>query len=141
MKGIRFRPEQEGLRAALFDLEADVMEVVWSAGWIEFAVADVHARLERDRDIAYTTVMTTVARLFDKGLLGRVRQGRKYLYRPALTRQAFAERMAEQVMGTLSGIGEGDRVALLAGPVRSSDAEELDRLEALIRQRRAELEE
>ena len=67
MKGIRFRPEKEGLRAALFDLEADIMEVVWTKGWKEFAVADVHRELERERDIAYTTVMTTVGRLHGKG--------------------------------------------------------------------------
>jgi len=45
MKGIRFRPEQEGLRTALFDLEADIMEVVWSHGWREFAVGDVQRAL------------------------------------------------------------------------------------------------
>ena len=75
MKGIRFRPDQEGLRAALFDLEADIMEVVWSKGWQEFAVADVQHELERERDIAYTTVMTTVSRLHEKGLLDREREG------------------------------------------------------------------
>jgi hypothetical protein len=75
MKGIRIRPEQTGLRAALFDLEADIMETVWTKGWQEFTVADVHRELERHRTIAYTTAMTTVARLHEKGLLDRACDG------------------------------------------------------------------
>ena len=140
MKGIRIRPEQKGLRAALFDLEADIMEVVWSKGWKDFAVADVHRELERSRDIAYTTVMTTVGRLHDKGLLGRVREGRRYVYRPLMDRSAFTEAMARELLASLSGLGHEEAMALLVEQVAESDAGELKKLEALIRQRRKELE-
>ena len=89
MKGIRIRPEQEGLRTSLFDLEAEIMETVWSSGWETFAVSDVHNILEKEREIAYTTVMTTVSRLFDKGLLDRHKEGRRYIYVPKMTRETF----------------------------------------------------
>jgi len=139
MKGIRFRPDQEGLRAALFDLEADIMEVVWAKRWKEFAVADVQRELERDRDIAYTTVMTTVGRLHQKGLLDRTRDGRRYVYQPLMSRDEFSEAMAREVMGSLSGIGHEQALSLLVDQVAESDGDELRRLEALIRKRKKEL--
>lgn len=140
MKGIRIRPEHDGLRASLFDLEADIMEIVWSAGWKSFAVSDVHERLADDRDIAYTTVMTTITRLFDKGLLARERDGRRYLYRPEMTRDAFLRTMAREVLGTLLDAGLDEAEALLLERVSEADADHLDRLEAMIRARRKELD-
>lgn len=139
MKGIRYRPEKEGLRAALFDLEADIMEVVWAKGWSEFAVGDVLRELERSRDIAYTTVMTTVGRLHTKGLLDRVRDGRRYLYQPLMSRDEFNESMAKELLGSLSGIGHEQAMALLVDQVAESDDNELLRLEAVIRKRKKAL--
>ena len=140
MKGIRIRPEQQGIRTALFDLEADIMEIVWARGWQEFSVADVHRELERDRAIAYTTVMTTISRLHDKELLGRRRDGRRYLYTPHLSREGFARAMAREVLDCLPEVGQREAVALLVERVQRADTKELDRLEALIRARREELD-
>ena len=139
MKGIRFRPDQHGLRATLFDLEADIMEVVWTKGWEAFAVADVQRELERERDIAYTTVMTTVGRLYDKGLLGRRRDGRRYVYHPRMSRDQFTESMARELLGSLSGLGHEQALSLLVDQVADSDADELRKLEALIKKRKKEL--
>lgn len=64
-------------------LEREVMEIVWDAGG-PMSVREVLGRLndQRDDDLAYTTVMTTLARLADKGLLRREKDGRSYLYEP-----------------------------------------------------------
>lgn len=139
MKGIRIRPEHEGLRASLFDLEADVMEIVWAESWATFAVSEVHERLADTREIAYTTVMTTVSRLHDKGLLERERDGKRYLYRPAMSRDEFLRTMAREVLGSFFDAGLEAAEALLVERVADADARELDRLEALIRARREEL--
>ena len=139
MKGIRFRPEKKGLRATLFDLEADIMEVVWSRGWAQFAVADVQRELERRREIAYTTVMTTVGRLHDKGLLRRERDGRRYVYQPSMSRDEFTESMARELLGSLSGLGHEQALSLLVDQVADSDADEIRKLEALIAKRKREL--
>lgn len=139
MKGIRIRPEKEGIRASLFDLEADIMEVVWSKGWETFAVADVHRVLERDRDIAYTTVMTVVTRLHEKELLERERDGRRYVYRPRMTRDEFLREMTREVLESLSDFGREEAAAYLVERVSEAGVEELDRLEVLIKTRRREL--
>ena len=139
MKGVRFRPEKQGLAAALFDLEAAIMDVVWNEKWESFAVGDVHRILESGREIAYTTVMTTVSRLFDKGLLDRQKDGRRYLYTPTMGRDEFAESMARDVMLSLPKQGRAAAMALLVEAIEDGEGAELDRLEKLIERRRAEI--
>lgn len=136
MKGIRIRPEQDGLRSSLFDLEAEIMELVWDQRWEEFSVLDVHEHLEQRREVAYTTVMTTITRLFDKELLERRKEGRRYLYAPLMSRAQFIEAMTRDVLNSLPPVGQETAVALLVERVAQASDAELDRLEALIRERR-----
>jgi predicted transcriptional regulator len=134
----RLRTGKKGLELRLHDLEAAIMDVVWSKKLASFAVSDVHVILEKRRDIAYTTVMTTVARLHDKGLLARARDGKRYLYSPKTTREQFLESTAREVLE--GAVGGHQAMAMLAEKVGEASAVELDELEALIRQRREELE-
>jgi len=138
MKGIRIRPEQEGLRTTLFDLEAEIMECVWAAGWESFAVSDVVDALQESREIAYTTVMTTVSRLFDKGLLSRHKEGRRYIYRSKLSRAQFIDKMTRDVLSSLPEGGRETAMTFLVEQIEDADDGELDRLEALIQARRQE---
>lgn len=116
------------------------MDVVWSRGLAQFTVGDVLAVLERERDIAYTTVMTTVARLHDKGLLVRRKDGRRYRYSPRVTREEFLLETARDVLAGLHDGKPRQAIALLAESVSDASTEELDALERLIRKRRRELE-
>lgn len=113
------------------------MDVVWSRRFSEFAVSDVVVVLEKKREIAYTTVMTTVARLYDKGLLARKREGKRYLYAPKLTRDQFLEATAREVLD--GAVGERHALAMLVEKVSEASSAELDELETLIRQRRREM--
>jgi predicted transcriptional regulator len=140
-KKLRIRPEQEGTRVALFDLEADIMDLVWARDWEEFSVRDVHDVLEEERGLAYTTVMTTVKRLFDKELLDRHREGRKYIYEPRLTRAAFYKKVAAEVMASFPVEGRQTAMSLLVDQISEADSTDLDELEALIARRREELDE
>ncbi|MCA9634086.1 MAG: BlaI/MecI/CopY family transcriptional regulator [Myxococcales bacterium] len=95
--------------------------------------------LERARDIAYTTVMTTLVRLHEKGLLERNREGRRFLYAARVSRDELLRQTAREVLDTID-VGQGRQtLALLAESVGSADAADLDHLEALIRARRKEL--
>jgi predicted transcriptional regulator len=138
---IQIRPDEDGTQVTLHDLEADVMDVVWDRDWQEFAVRDVLDVLEEGRDIAYTTVMTTVKRLFDKGLLDREKDGRRYLYAPTLTRREFHARVAVEVMNSLPDSGQEAALSALIGDVSEADPDVLDRLEELIARRKSELED
>ncbi len=133
----RLRSGQRGVQLRLFELEAAVMEVVWARGLCAFSVSELQQQLERTREIAYTTVMTTLSRLHEKGLLSRKREGKKYLYSPLLSRQEFLEATAREVLDR--SIDETTALALLAEKVSEATATELDDLEALIQRRRKEL--
>ena len=116
------------------------MEVVWAQGWHEFAVVDVHRLLSQERDIAYTTVMTTVGRLHEKGLLSRAKDGKRYVYRSRMTRDEFNQRMAKELWGSLAELGHDQALALLVDRVAESDKDELRKLEAMIRKKKKELD-
>ena len=139
---LRVRPGKKGLELCLHDLEAAIMDVVWSRDFVTFAVSDVLTVLEKKREIAYTTVMTTVARLSDKGVLSRKREGKKYVYSPKYSREEFLESTAREVLNCASsGHGAQGALAMLADKVSEASRTELDELEALIAQRRQELKD
>jgi predicted transcriptional regulator len=134
----RIRAGTAGVAVRLHDLESAVMDAVWSRRWAEFSVADVHGALERP--IAYTTVMTTVARLHKKGLLSRRRDGKRYLYEPRMNRETFLASTARDVIERLGDGLEHGTLALLAHTVTTADHETLEQLETMIRRRRRELD-
>lgn len=69
-------------------LEQSVMDRLWS--WSQpVPVREVLEDLQRDRTLAYTTVMTVMDNLHRKGVLAREKQGRAYVYRPAVTREQY----------------------------------------------------
>jgi predicted transcriptional regulator len=135
----RLRHGKTGIRARLHDLEAEVMDVVWSQNLEHFAVGDVLRVLELRREIAYTTVMTTLGRLHDKGLLRRKKEGKRYVYSPRLTREGFLQETAREVLDGIEGAGGAQALALLVERVSEASSNELDELEQMIRRRRKEL--
>jgi len=127
-----------GGRVALGHLELRVMEVLWAHG--ESNVHDVVKRL--GRPLAYTTVMTTLDRLFKKDLLVRRKWERAFLYAPRWTRQEWERKRAgDFVAGFLAGPqASGDLlISSLVDAVGQCDTALLDELEKKIRSKRREL--
>jgi predicted transcriptional regulator len=127
-----------GQRLMLGPLEIHVMEVLWDNG--ESSVRDVVHKL--NNKLAYTTVMTTLDRLFKKGLLDRQKSERAFLYSARLSSQEWERRRAgDLVAGFLAG-PEPSRDLLLSSlvdAVGQHDAMLLDELEEKIRRKREEL--
>jgi predicted transcriptional regulator len=80
-------------------LESGVMEILWSRG--ESNVRDVAEKL--DRPLAYTTVMTTLDRLYKKGLLERRKSERAFFYSPRLSRPDWERQRAGELVAGFSG--------------------------------------
>jgi predicted transcriptional regulator len=95
----RFSPTKDGLVKVLGPLETDIMQVVWQDE--RSTVKKVHRRLSQQREIAYTTVMTTMSRLAEKGVLNRHREGLAYVYTPAITEDDFVTMVVQQVLDGL----------------------------------------
>jgi predicted transcriptional regulator len=122
----------------LGSLELELMEILWLHG--ENSVRDVVPKLSRP--LAYTTVMTTLDRLFKKGLLDRHKSDRAFVYSPSFSRQEWERRRAGNlVAGFLSGPHPSRELLLscLLDAVGEHDASLLDDLEKKIRNRRKEL--
>jgi len=118
-------------------LEQQVLQALWSRG-----NATVRELLE-DKNItqAYTTVMTTLDRLYKKQLLDRVSEGRAFRYSPRQTADEL--RRVAAVEGIRQLLGSGDTSSLplsyLVEALSTHDAQLLDELHVLVERKRREL--
>lgn len=81
----------------LGDLEEEIMEVVWKKHTA--SVRDVLSSLEKKRKIAYTTVMTVMSRLHDKGILKRkMDKTGAFVYLPVKDKNSFIANASEKII-------------------------------------------
>jgi predicted transcriptional regulator len=117
----------------LHSLEREVMEELWDRdrATVRDVLEALNARSEKSR--AYTTVMTIMRRLDDKGVLEREREQRTDVYRTVLSRDEYAQARAGAEIGAL--VDEFGDVALLhfARQVDALDPERRAALERLAR--------
>lgn len=120
---------------ALGPLEADVLALVWE---LETATArELFARQPQPGERAYTTLMTTLDRLFKKGLLLREKEGLAWRYVPAVTREAFAQKRVDALAARIVAQHGDAGLAAFVDAAAAADGPLLDRLEELIRARRS----
>lgn len=131
-----FKLDKSGLEQALGTLEAQVMEVIWDAA-DPVAVEDVRSALEtQGKESAYTTIMTTMSRLFDKGLLAREQRGRAYFYWPALSRSELDRSVTRRVIDGLLASFTEPAISYFVEAVRDGHPEQLDQLAQIIDEHR-----
>lgn len=112
-------------------LEERVLELLWR-GRGERSVREVQQQL--GDGLAYTTVMTTLDRLFKKGLLARRRSGRAFRYAPRTSREALAAGLLRQWLDRLlPGAHARPLLASFVDAVGEHDRELLAELERLVR--------
>ena len=113
------------------------MQEVWSRGsaTVRELVADGTIRQ------AYTTVMTTLDRLYKKGLLDRVAEGRAFRYTPRSTREELQRVTALESIRQLLGSADASTLPLsyLVEALSAQDAQLLDELQILVERKRREL--
>ena len=135
-----FRRPREVAAQALGKLEREVLNEVWRRD--EVSVRDVY--LAFAEGIAYTTLMTTLDRLFKKRLLTRRKDGRAFIYLPAVSQAEFEQGIREDLIDGLLGQGTEAVEPLLAcivDTVSERDRELLDELDRLIKEKRRELKQ
>jgi predicted transcriptional regulator len=133
-----FKRPSEVASQALGKLERRVLDEAWRRD--SLTVRDVYVAF--DESIAYTTLMTTLDRLYKKKLLERRKDGRAFIYSPALSRLEFEHGIRADVVDGLVGHGaEGIEpvLACIVDAVSDHDRELLDELERLIKEKRREL--
>jgi len=80
------------------DLEAVIMDRIWNRGATTTTVREIFHELEAEREIAYTTVMSTMDNLHGKGWLDREKDGKAYRYWPTLTREEHSARLMRDAL-------------------------------------------
>jgi len=111
----------------LGDLEAQVMQRIWARSEA-VTVRDIVGDLERDRPIAYTTVMTVMDNLHKKGWLRRRAHGRAYRYEPTISGAEYSAGLMRQALATAA-----DRTAALTHFLGELSADEADALDEVYR--------
>lgn len=100
------------------------MDVLWStAGWV--TARDVGSQLHRDRDLAYTTVLTVLDRLERKGFVLRERAGRAHRYRAADSRETVVAVAMLEALDTADD--RSSALVRFVGAVTADEAEILRR--------------
>jgi predicted transcriptional regulator len=133
-----FRRPSEVASLALGKLERQVLDEAWCRG--EVSVREVFVTF--DEKVAYTTLMTTLDRLYKKRLLDRRKDGRAFLYSPALSQAEFEHGIREDVIDSLLGRGaEGVEpvLACIVDTVSERDLELLDELDRLVKEKKRQL--
>jgi predicted transcriptional regulator len=113
-------------RRGMGQLESQILDVLWDDGG-RLTPSEVGARLHAEQELAYTTVMTVLTRLYEKGVLSRERRGRAWAYQPVLGR---AEHTAERMNDILHE--GGDQSKALARFVDQMTPAERQRLRKLL---------
>ena len=133
-----FRRPREIACFALGKLERQVLEETWRLG--EVTVRDIHRAF--DEKVAYTTLMTTLDRLFKKNLLERRKDGRAFLYAARVSSEDLDRGINEDVVDGLLGQG-ADQVepilACIVDTISERDRELLDELDRLVQEKKREM--
>ncbi len=110
----------------LGETEMEVLHHVWNLG--EATVADVRERILDNRDVAYTTVMTVLKKLAEKGYLTYHKEGRSYVYEPAQQPDEVQHSLLRRLM---EKVFHGSPSALVQTLVQREDLSDAERREIL----------
>jgi predicted transcriptional regulator len=124
-------------RPQLGPFEQQVLQELWSQGSATVRELLADGRIHQ----AYTTVMTTVDRLYKKGLLDRTPEGRAFRYTPRFTSKELQRDTALESIRQLLGSSDASSLPLsyLVEALSSHDAQLLDELQLLVERKRREL--
>ena len=111
-------------RRATGELEYEVLSQLWR---MDRAATPAEVLDALETDLAYTTIMTILTRLWQKGLVTRRRRGRAYAYLPAVSEADLTAQRMQDLLAAAS-----DRRAALSGFVRSLSAREARALRELL---------
>jgi len=126
-------------KTQLGPLEQELLEKLWQR-----KNATVRELLDScDMKLAYTTIMTTLDRLYKKQLLERIPEGRAFRYSPRHTKEELEKVTASETIRQLLSSGTTAELPLsyLVEAVSEHDVHLLDELQRLLEQKRRELQD
>jgi len=132
-----YHADGKHLEAIFGTLEAKIMNAIWGIR-APVRVREVYERLKREKKIAYTTVMSTMNTLYEKGLLDRKitkgKGGLLYVYWPKRSREEVERSTVKQVIDSLIR-NFGDSVTAYLVEMATSDDERVSTIRKLFESR------
>jgi predicted transcriptional regulator len=125
-------PANSTLRRLLGSLELQVMDVMWQTE--QATVRQMTETIGRKQQVAYTTVMTVMVHLVDKGLLQRIKEGKRYRYRVTRSRSEFLRDSAKSELQALVSDFGDIAIAQFLEEIEKIDGNRLQRLRNLVRE-------
>ena len=132
-----FKPHRNGLNQVLGDLEQEIMEALWKRE--EAIVRDVFLDLNKKRKIAYTTVITVMGMLANKGLLQKSPIKNTFLYKPVYSKDAFEKCVSREVMKGVLGNHTQAAVTSFVDVLTEMDPKQIEYLSNLIEEKKKAL--
>lgn len=138
----QYNVEGKKLEAFLGPLEASIIQTIWCSKKRPITVREVLEVLKKKKAIAYTTVMNTMDRLYEKGLLDRkIEKGKGgvfYVYWPKLEEKKFTEAAVSDVLTSLlENFGDLVTTCLIEKAASKEELEALkDRLEKTMKEKK-----
>jgi predicted transcriptional regulator len=133
----RYFGRQKTSLEQLGELETELMERAWAHQ--EISVRALHQEMQGR--LAYTTLMTTLDRLYKKGLLRRRKEGKAYFYAAVLTEQQYQESLTRHFFGMVLHDCKNSSAVLsrFVEAVSETDREMLEQLDEIVKSKRREL--
>lgn len=129
-------PTRQAPLPPLGDLELALLELLWRAGACD--VTQAHAAIGKRRGITPNTIGSALERLYKKRLIARHKVSHAYRYEPVVGRDEFAARRLVTAAGGMKALAASGMLAAFVDLVADVDDAALDRLEALIAEKRGE---
>jgi predicted transcriptional regulator len=120
-------------RSVPTDQELEILKVIWQRG--QASVREVYNDLLKQREIAYTTVLTMMGILERKGHLQKTRGERAYVYSPVESQDETQQRMVKEFVDRVFNGSAGPLLVHLVADSAISK-EELAEVESLVKQKR-----
>ena len=97
----RQRASSDPVARYLGELQTEVMQILWEQGSATVREVVDSLNKRRRQDLAYTTVLTLVSRLYSRGLLARTPEGRSFRYQPARSRDELLAQLSTELIDRL----------------------------------------
>ncbi|MFQ5714897.1 MAG: BlaI/MecI/CopY family transcriptional regulator [Candidatus Scalinduaceae bacterium] len=130
----RYSPFKEGLDQILGKLEKQIMETLWLRG--ESSVRDILEGLNHSQSYTYSTLITVMNRLSNKGILEKKKVGKTFFYKPTYTKAELLDIVSKKVIQGISELSLQATILNFIDYISSKDSKQLDHLSELIKNRK-----
>jgi len=114
--------------------ELPVLEALWEKGAL--TGREIYEEVRRSKELAYTTVLTTVGRMLKKGSIRRKKRDGIYIYEPAWTKLEFKRQAASAVIRGIVEVSPLHAVSAFVDILSLRDADKLDEIMKIIEEKR-----